>query len=297
MAAVGPLRWRVRAKAGGSLLRRGRRWTLAAVALGVALMQVAACDGTSSGPDHGSGVDPVLLDYVAPVDGDAWEAARVHFDVGIAQLQARKMARCLRESGYPGAESAFVEGARLDATNIGSPLPALSQVAKYGVTRGEPAEVLEVRDVVASSCKERGSAEAVAWLKEAGDLRREFMKSIHAAIAETEAEPVWDDATSCMRRAGAPDPETDAPDGQKYTSSGPDLYLFWLTTFEIDAHFAQHRPDGGGPESRSYAKCMKPFFKEVRRSLQGDRSAFVERHFDELIRIDRTFEQLDVPGE
>src|SRR5688500_7103619 len=68
----------------------GRSLTLAAIAIGLAVLPVWACGGTSSGGDAGAGVDPVLLDYVAPVDGDAWQAARVRFDVGITQVQARK---------------------------------------------------------------------------------------------------------------------------------------------------------------------------------------------------------------
>jgi hypothetical protein len=247
----------------------------------------------------------MLLDYVAPINGDAWNAARLRFDVGVARAEAATVAECVEAKGFPGAESLRVDEARFFASGIVANLPALNRLAEHGFTN--PSLPVTPEYDAAFSCSEEDASAATRWERDAENLRSESFLSeeVPAAIDATESTPVWAEAVSCMTAAGAPPDLLDRvaareqrmiEDGGEPRSHGFEAFLYEWASDDSGPH--PDDPDYAVPEEvRTFVRCTTPFFAEVERALAGPRAAFVDEHRDELLQLQREFEALDVEGD
>jgi len=272
-------------------LRLGR--IVAAVLIASLILTLGGCSGSKGASPEGN-LDPVLLDYVAPVEGDSWQAAIVHFNVGIARAKSPAVAKCLLSQGSPADESTLVEGAKFDAKLVGSLLPPLDFIAKNGVTRSEPSQLRSEREAINVVCPHIDSPRASKWTDAALELQQDFRLVVEEAVSNSEADPEWGRAQACMEDAGAPPPRTEMPDGTQITTGGADMYVVWVQSVEIDAQFSEHRPDGGSDASRAFARCLRPYFDVVERRLKEPRAEFVEEHREELVELQRQFASFDV---
>ena len=250
-------------------------------------------------------IDPMLLDYVAPTNGDAWMAAKLRFDVGVARAKAATVAECVEAKGFPGAESLRIDDARVWASGIIMNLPALNRLAERGFAN-PPLPVTPEYDA-AFSCSEEDVSEATRWQTTAENLGMFIFEDLPAAIDATESKPVWTEAVACMTAAGAP-PDLlaqAAADEQRHIEEGGDpmgghgfdVYLGeW-----VNEHNRSPHPDFPGyvvsAEAKAFVRCVRPFFAEVERALAGPRAAFVEEHRDELLALQREYEAFDVDGD
>jgi hypothetical protein len=237
----------------------------------------------------GTPVDPVLVDHLFPVDGDAWVVAKVRFGVAAARAKAASVGRCVRQRGYPGAESLLIERAEELGAAVMMALPSLAVISRYWGTRVPPRDSAE--RLAAFECRRTDRSPASEWEDDATSLRS--LEHLGPAIATVEGTTVWADARSCLTAAGAP---SDAPEVRRaYRQRVPDVagdgvsdpppefnaYLSWV-----------HDP----PSARAFAQCMTPFFAQVERVLQGPRAEFIERHRTTLLELQRRFEAFAGPG-
>jgi hypothetical protein len=271
-----------------------------ALAMGAAALRHAARPEVDSGADswrdpvrtievNGETVDPVLVDYLFPVDGDAWVVAKVRFGVAAALAKLPSVASCVRDRGRPGAEWLLIENAEEVGTAVMMDLPSLAVISRYWGERLAPLDSAE--HVAALDCKGIDHSPASDWEDDAKQLLS--LDHLPPAIAKVETTPVWKDARACMTEAGAP---PDAPEIQRANLEtaeeeiGEDLsnpppgfsaYVSWIHDL---------------PSARAFVWCMTPFFDEVEQVLLRPRAEFIERHRAELLELQRRFEALAGPG-
>jgi hypothetical protein len=277
----------------------GRRFWIVLVA---AIAVLVGCNrGPAGRPEAKNRLDPLLLDFVAPVDGDDWLAASMHFQVGLAQARAEAIAPCLRERGFPGQESALVTEARYEARINDASLPALDQYAGNGISHARPSELTDDLSSAMMYCGENDRSDASGWKTSSLDLLGEFRQIVEERLALMESEQGWHDAEACMTDAGAPPFSDGLPDlpeipaDAKSTAPGYQFYVNWVQSIEIQMILGQNTgPPGASEESRALARCLTPFFEEVERSLERPREEFVEEHREELVELQRQFASFDV---
>ena len=248
---------------------------VAAIAVVIAVSMACSGDDDASGDQEPRGLDPALLDYVYPTDGDAGAAARLQFDVGVAQASGEGIADCLADKGYPGSYSAVVDYARFLAEAMDT-LPPLARFAEEGLGSGPPPSPQEFMAAM-SECRSMDKSKATEWLEKIGKLRFTGVKKTRATIGAVEATSVWEEARACMIEAGAPT--------EPNTESGPALdYYLWAST--ADSLFKAGREDAGpSPEVQAYVRCVRPFYDEVERRLEESRGDFVEKHREEILEL------------
>jgi hypothetical protein len=237
----------------------------------------------------GEAVDRMLVDYLFPVNGDAWVMAKVRFGVAAARAKAASVGRCVRQRGYPGAESLLIEHAEEVGMAVVMDLPSLSVISRYWGGRVSPLD--STVHFVALDCKGIDHSAVSEWESDAKRFRS--LEHLPPAIAKVEAMPVWADARRCMTEAGAP---SDAPEAQKaelesmaeeigedLSDSPPEFsaYVSWI--FDL-------------PTARAFVWCTTPFFAEVELVLKEPRAEFIERHREELLELQRRFEAFAGPG-
>jgi hypothetical protein len=309
--------------------RRGRgRLLVGAVSVVVVLVALAAvavnrsadpavdASGTDRGPAASEdgptttvvgadGIDPMLLDYVAPTNGDAWMAAKLRFDVGVARAKAATMAECVEAKGFPGSESLWLDEARFWASGIIMNLPALQWITEGGFAN--PSLEVTPEYNAAFSCSEEDTSSASQWQITAQNLGMFVFEDLPSAIDATESKPVWAEAVACMTEAGAPPDllEQAAAEEQRHIDEGGDpmgghgfdVYLGqW-----VNEHGRSPHPDFPGyvvsEEAKAFVRCTTPFFAEVERALAGPRAAFAAEHREELLALQREYEAFDVDGD
>jgi hypothetical protein len=266
------------------------------------LVLLAACSEEGSGdPSSTERIDPLLLDYLAPLNGDDWQAASIHFQEGLARVRATAIAPCLRDRGFAGQESALVVEARYQAMGNIVSLPALARMAKHGVSRERPAELTDDLSSALMGCSEGDGSKASRWRNEAERLLSEYRETVDERLSSLENAPVWQEAKDCMSDAGAPPFSNDLPDLEgipvdaKTSAPGYQFYVDWVQSIEIQIILGQHTgPPGASEESRALGRCLTPFFDEVARSLEEPREEFVEEHREELVELQRRFASFDV---
>jgi hypothetical protein len=249
---------------------------LALVALVVIISAACSGDDETSGEQGQQGLDPMLLDYVYPTNGDAGVAARLQFEVGVAQASGEGIADCLADKGYPGSYSAVVDHARFWAEAMET-LPPLARIAEEGMGSGPPQAPQEFMAAMLE-CRSMDTSKADVWSEEIRKLKFSgSVKKTRATIGAVEATSVGEEARACMVEAGAPT-ETDP-------NSGPSMtFYMWAST--ADAMFSGGREDAGpSPEVQAYVRCVRPFYDEVERRLEKPRRDFVEKHRDELLEL------------
>jgi hypothetical protein len=260
--------------------------------------------GPTTSPVDAGAIDPMLLDYVAPTNGDAWMAARLRFDVGVARAKAATVAECVEARGFPGAESLRIDEARFWASGIVANLPALDRLAERGFTN--PPLPVTPEYEAAFSCSEEDASAATRWQNRVQNLGMFSFEDLPSAIDATEAKPVWAEAVACMTEAGAPTDllEKAAASEQRHIDEGGDPmggHDFDVFLHEwVDSNNPTGHPDSPGyvvsAEAKAFTRCMTPFFAEVERALAGPRAEFVEQHRDELLVLQREYESFDVDG-
>ena len=253
------------------------RCSVRVAAIAVVLVVSAACsaDDETGGEQGQQSLDPVLLDYMYPTNGDAAEAARLQFDVGVAQASGEGIAECLADKGYPGSYSAVVDDVRFWAEAMNT-LPPLARIAEEGMGSGPPRAPQEFMAAKAE-CQGRDTSKATAWSTKRWKLHFTSVKKTRATIGAVEATPVWEEARACLIEAGAP--AEPGPD------SGPSQgYYQWAAS--ADALFNGGREDAGpSPDVQAYVRCVRPFYDEVERRLDKPRRDFVEKHREQLLEL------------
>jgi hypothetical protein len=246
------------------------RWA----AIAVVLVASVACSGDGEGEPRG--LDPALLDYVYPTSGDADHAARLQFEVGIAQARGEGIADCLADRGYPGSYSLVVDDAR-DMAGVMGTLPPLSLIAEEGFASGPPPRTPDEFTEAMTVCRTTDTSKVTAWSERIRKLSFVGVKKTRSIIGAVEATPIWEKARSCVIEAGAPT----EPD----PVSGPSLSAhIWASTADHDLN-AGGESAGPSPEVQAYVRCVRPFYDEVQRRLEKPRRDFVEKHREELLEL------------
>jgi hypothetical protein len=279
--------------------RRGHRLMAAAAVVVVLAMGAAAfrhAGSSDAGSGAGSGksslrtverdgaIDPMLLDYVFPVNGDDWAAALDRFDVDAARAEVGAVAECVRSRGQPGVEPRIVDVAWQTAWNTSlESLPSLSALSSASAVRvfSPPSVALEV----ALACEKDHRTAWDRWRIDAAELRS--LDHLRRAIAEVERTPVWTAATTCMTEAGASPAASDTRHDASDESGPP-------TNRASPGYLSYVERSVMPPET--FVRCLTPFFAEVERVLQKPRAAFVKEHRKELLELQRRFEAFTGPG-
>jgi len=286
--------------------RRGHRLTAAAavviaLAMGAAAFRHAGSSEAGTGPGSGRSslrtvertgtVDPMLVDYVFPVDGDEWAAALDRFDGGAARAVFDATGECLRD--HPQARGWILLEATKDATNmLREWLPSLRAVSEGQM---HAATVPGPEREAALACAEEQDTPWAGWQRDAVELRS--LEHLRPALARVQKTTRWTEARTCLVEAGFPPdpsvarrsiPESSMQENSALQGRSPlevFVYLYSITLV----------PDSPGPED--FVRCTAPYFAEVERVLQKPRAAFVKEHREELLELQRRFEAFAGPGD
>jgi hypothetical protein len=238
----------------------------------------------------GGSVDPLFLDYVAPIDGDAHRLAEGVFDTGLAWSTSPTITDCVERRGLLAAEAPWaVSTADWYAANgspAGSDLPALQAIAEGGVDRPPPDRAPPHLREAVESCRRADKSTASRWKRDLEPLQAQFAGTVARAVAAVESGPVWPLVQGCLTEFGVP--TTGAPGIGGYVDrlaveqpAGPSTAL--------DRSRPTGAEDDDDERAKDFATCATHFYTAVERELVGPRATFVEKYRNELVELQTEF--------
>jgi hypothetical protein len=271
--------------------------TMIGLLLGITCAASMACSDEEQ--TESTRLDPVFVDYVAPTNGDAFQSAQIHFEVGIARARSDSISECLKEQGFVADDSVIVLRAEHDAKLTDKLLPPLADIAKHGLIRVAPPEVRNVSDDMEGAiteCSDTSGNGSIEWTNAVGQLRREFYETVLTTIKDLETGTAWATAKECLVNAGAPTdpaalveppPPGDAQGTSANTSTEASLYHSWVFRTEMERvmNSTSSEPPPASAEAKAYSSCVSPFFDEVAKALDEPRSDLVERQRERLTEL------------
>jgi hypothetical protein len=249
-------------------------------------------DGSPVGyeaPTDGT-IDPVFIDYVAPVNGDERRSADRLFIDGYTWARSRTVTACLVRGGLSHDVSFWAVGMTdwyaAHASPAEARLPALQSIAEGGLDRPRQDVVSAKVSSSVERCSEIDVSKASRWQRDVEILQKEFAAFVDSAIAEVEAGAIWDATRACLITSGAP--ANDGP-ARSYITE----YLHRLSeeppSGRRDSTGHGDDDSGGSPASKDFARCAAPFYSAVEQALEAPRATFVANHRDVLLTLQDEF--------
>jgi hypothetical protein len=237
-------------------------------------------------------VDPLLLDYVAPINGDARRLAEGVFDTGYAWARSPTIRDCVQRRSLSAGEApwavATADWYAAHGSPAGAELPALQAIAEGAVDSPPPDAPLYMLEAV-TWCARTDNSKASRWKRDLEPLQVEFAATVERVVAEVEFSPVWEQVQGCLTRVDAP------------TTGGHGIkgYVDRLADEQStgDSRIVD-RPgttsgtdddDGGTEASEGFAACVAPFYAAVEQRLVVPRTRFVEKYRNELMELQTEF--------
>ena len=255
-----------------------------------ALVVITVIGGENGDPEIVTGpgrtrLDPeLILDYIAPVNGDAWDEARFQF----------------RERELEARASMCQDFLITDWSSHPWTLPPLARIEREGTSNAWNDPPLISAGVLPGASPGTGNRchtthpPVVRWLEAANDLQDLYRPLIDVLITKMEDESLWNRAGMCMVSADIPYFDvTIAPYPSKYQAAV--LAINDLITTRIQAEGAQGdiSPEKiielSRAESVAFVRCVTPFFAEVEKALRQTRAEFVAQHRDEFAQLRQQF--------
>lgn len=238
-------------------------------------------------------IDPLFLDYVAPINGDARRLAAGVFDTGYAWARSSAVTACVQRRDLTAGEAQWAVSTADWYAAHGTPaaagLPALQAIAEGSVESPPPDPAPRSMREAVESCGRTDKSKASRWKRDVEPLQEEFAGTVGRVVTDVESGPVWDRVQRCLTKAGAG--TTNAPGIQGYV----DRLAAEQSTGRFtagDRSRTTHGADGDdrvSAASKDFVKCATPFYAEVERGLVEYRESFVKEHRRELVDLQTEF--------